>query len=67
MTYVRTRIALDRLLPGQRLRVMLRGTEARQNVPETARQQGHQIVSETSLPDGRWEVIIRKNQGKSVF
>ena len=62
MTYVRTRIALDRLLPGQHLRVMLSGADARHNVPASARLQGHRIVSETLLPDGRCEVIIRKKQ-----
>ena len=65
MTYVRTRMALDRLLPGQRLRVTLCGAEARQNVPATARLQGHQILSETLLDAGRWEVIIRKQQGSA--
>ncbi len=37
MTFVRTRLALDRLKPGQTLLVSLRGTEPLRNVPRTAR------------------------------
>ncbi len=42
MTFVRTRLALERLAPGQTLLVLLRGGEPRLNVPRTAAAQGHQ-------------------------
>ena len=40
MTFVRTRLALDRMAPGQILLVRLRGEEPLRNVPRTAREQG---------------------------
>ena len=45
MTFVRTRLALDRLSVGQVLLVRLRGDEPRRNVPMTATEQGHAVLS----------------------
>jgi tRNA 2-thiouridine synthesizing protein A len=60
MTFVRTRLALDRLAPGQVLMVLLRGDEPIRNVPATARQLGHEVLAETVLPDGGMELILRR-------
>jgi TusA-related sulfurtransferase len=60
MTFVRTRLALDRLPTGAVLRVVLRGDEPRRNVPRTAREQGHAILSETPAGDGCVAMLIRK-------
>jgi TusA-related sulfurtransferase len=46
MTYVRTRLALDRLRSGQVLEVRLRGADPAANVPRTALQQGHAVLSQ---------------------
>ena len=47
MTFVRTRLALDRMSPGQVLLVRLRGEEPLKNVPKTAAEQGHTVLSLT--------------------
>ncbi len=60
MTFVRTRLALDRLRPGDLLLVQLRGDEPRRNVPRTAAEQGHDVVSVTDRADGIAEVLIRR-------
>ncbi len=60
MTFVRTRLALDRLQAGQKLGVTLRGAEAAANVPATARAQGHAVLDTAVLPDGRTRVLLRK-------
>ncbi len=52
MTFVRTRLALDRLSTGQILRVRLRGEEPLRNVPRTAAEQGHRVVSLETDSDG---------------
>jgi TusA-related sulfurtransferase len=63
MTFVRTRLALDKLAVGALLRVRLRGAEPLRNVPRTAREQGHAILAETPGPDGVAELLIRKGGG----
>lgn len=60
MTFVRTRLALDRLSAGQILQVRLRGEEPRRNVPQTAEALGHQVVALHDAPDGTAELVIRK-------
>lgn len=60
MTFVRTRLALDRLAPGQVLLVRLRGDEPRRNVPATAREQGHAVLAEHELGGGVTIVLLRR-------
>ncbi len=60
MTFVRTRLALDRLHSGQTLLVLLRGEEPAQNVPRAARQQGHEILSEETDQRGTVHLLLRK-------
>lgn len=60
MTFVKTRIALDRLSPGQTLRVRLRGDEPTRNVPRTATEQGHTVLEQREEADGTVLLLIRK-------
>jgi tRNA 2-thiouridine synthesizing protein A len=60
MTFVRTRLALDRLRPGQTLLVRLRGEEPLRNVPRTAAGLGHEVLSLTPQADGTHLLLLRR-------
>ncbi len=60
MTFVRTRLALDRMKTGETLLVLLRGAEPLANVPRTAREQGHEVVSLETAPDGVSRLLLRR-------
>ncbi len=60
MTFVHTRLALDRLASGEVLRVRLKGDEPRRNVPRTAAEQGHAVLSVEDASDGTTVVAIRR-------
>ena len=60
MTFVRTRLALDRMAPGQILSVRLRGDEPLRNVPRTAREQGHEVISLDTGSDGVSRLLLRR-------
>jgi len=62
MTFVKTRIALDRLSPGQTLLVRLRGEEPLRNVPRTASEQGHAVLEQREDADGTTLLLIRKGK-----
>jgi TusA-related sulfurtransferase len=62
MTFVKTRIALDRLSPGQILLVRLRGDEPTRNVPRTAAEQGHTVLDQHQDADGTTLLLLRKGQ-----
>jgi len=44
MTFVRTKLKLERMQPGEVLHVRLRGDEPLRNVPRAARDEGHIIM-----------------------
>ncbi len=60
MTFVRTRLALDRMRPGETLLVRLRGEEPLRNVPRTAREQGHAVLSLETGADGVSVLLLRR-------
>ena len=60
MTFVRTRLALDRMAPGQVLRVRLRGDEPLRNVPRNAIEQGHSVLALETAADGISTLLLRK-------
>lgn len=62
MTYVRTKLKLEALAPGALLEVLLKGAEPLKNVPRSAREEGHEVVSLEPRPDGTHRLVLRKQQ-----
>ena len=59
MTFVRTKLRLERMQPGETLAVRLRGDEPLRNVPRAARDEGHTILAIEADGDANI-VIIRR-------
>jgi tRNA 2-thiouridine synthesizing protein A len=60
MTFVRTRLALDKMAPGETLLVTLKGDEPLRNVPRSATEQGHEVLSLETDESGVSRLIIRR-------
>lgn len=60
MTFVRTRLALDRMESGNVLLVLLRGEEPRRNVPASAVALGHAVLAESAETDGTVRLWLRR-------
>ena len=60
MTYVRTKLALEALAPGNVLAVVLRGEEPRRNIPHSARDEGHAVLGLEPREDGTHVLWLRK-------
>lgn len=60
ITYVKTKIALEKILPGERLAVILRDGEPLENVPRAAAEDGHRVVEIVEVRDGIYRVVIEK-------
>ena len=60
MTFVRTRLALDRMQPGQTLLVRLRGAEPLANVPRAAAELGHAVLALDTGADGVSRLLLRR-------
>ena len=63
MTYVRTKLRLETLAPGELLEVLLTGDEPLRNVPRSAREEGHEVLGLERLPSGAHRLLIRKQGG----
>jgi TusA-related sulfurtransferase len=63
LTYVKTRIALERLADGELLEILLADGEPVESVPRSAAEEGHVVVSVATLgeaPGAGWRVVLRK-------
>ena len=64
MTFVRTKLAIEKMASGEILEVRLKGAEPLANVPRSAREHGHEVLSiepeDDGSPDDIHIVRIRK-------
>jgi TusA-related sulfurtransferase len=66
MTFVKTRLLIERMAPGEVAEVRLKGEEPLKNVPESVAELGHAILSlepesaETGAAQAVWRLKIRK-------
>jgi len=61
MTFVRFKLEMDRLAPGELLEVILKRGEQIQNVPRSIKAEGHQIES-VKDENGAFRVVVRKGK-----
>lgn len=60
MTFVRTKLRLERMQSGEVLSVRLRGEEPLRNVPRAARDEGHVVLGIEAVGDAHVVTIRRK-------
>ena len=60
MTYVRTKLELEALADGEELEILLRGEEPLRNVPQSAREEGHEVLGLDRLDADVWRLRLRK-------
>ncbi len=65
LTFVKTKLLIESMQPGQTAEVRLRGREPLENVPRSVREHGHAILSlepeDTSQPsDGIHRLVLQK-------
>ena len=67
MTFVMTKLLLERMATGQTAAVRMRAGEPLENVPRSVREHGHTVLSlqagEQSGPDSTHLLVIRKEEG----
>jgi len=60
MTFVKTKLALSKLAPGDILEVLLTEGEPLENIPKTATEQGHQVLEITHVEGPIHKIRIKK-------
>ena len=64
MTFVKTKIELSKLQPGDILEVLLAEGEPLDNVPRNAKEQGYNVLSVEHVEGTIHKVTIKKKKGK---
>jgi tRNA 2-thiouridine synthesizing protein A len=59
-TFVRTKLALEDLPMGARLRVIVDHEPATRNIPRSAAEWGQEVIGVTGLSPGTWAIDLRK-------
>ncbi len=60
MTFVKTKIQLDKMEKGQVLEVVLREGEPLANVPKSAEQDGHKVLDISKDDDRVYKILIER-------
>ena len=59
-TFVRTKLRLEELATGARLRVLVDHEPAMRNIPRSAAEWGQKVLGVAAIAGGRWEIWIEK-------
>lgn len=59
-TFVKSKLAIEEMLPGQVLSVIVDYLPATQNVPRSMENEGNDILKVEKLDDSDWQIVIRK-------
>ncbi|MBL28002.1 MAG: SirA protein [Rhodospirillaceae bacterium] len=60
LTFVKTRLKIERIAPGETLEVRLNGGEPLENVPRSVRELGHTVLSQSREDGEVYRLLIRK-------
>ena len=60
MTFVKTRLMLDKTPKGEALHVLLKGEEPLRNVPRSAKELGHEVSEPKLVGENAYEIVITK-------
>lgn len=62
VTFVKAKVALEELEPGDLIAVHMNDGEPVQNVPRSIKEEGHQILKLVDNQDGTYDLIVRKGE-----
>lgn len=59
-TFVKSKLALEDMEPGQILRVIVDNPESAENVPRSLANEGNEVLSVGQAGGGSWSILVRK-------
>jgi tRNA 2-thiouridine synthesizing protein A len=60
-TFVKSKLALEIMQPGQVLRVIVDNDESAANVPRSMQNEGHNVLGVARLNDKDWQIVVQKS------
>ncbi len=62
-TFVKTKLALETMDPGQVLRVIVDHLPATENIPRSLKGEGNEVLDVRQINETDWQIIARKGSG----
>ena len=62
ITFVKAKVAIEELDPGQILSVHMNDGEPVQNVPRSMKEEGHKVLKLIQNEDGTYDLIVEKGE-----
>ncbi len=59
-TFVKSKLILEQMEPGEILKVLLDYKPSVENVPKSMREEGQEVLEVKEVGENLWEVIVRK-------
>jgi TusA-related sulfurtransferase len=59
-TFVKSKLALEDLAPGQVLRVIVDNPESAENVPRSLANEGNEVLGVGPVGTGAWSILVKK-------
>jgi TusA-related sulfurtransferase len=60
-TFVKSKLALEMMQPGQVLRVIVDNDESAANVPRSMQNEGHSVLGVSKLNQKDWQIVVQKS------
>ena len=60
-TFVKSKLALEIMQPGQVLRVIVDNDESAANVPRSMQNEGYNVLGVTKLNNKDWQIVVQKS------
>ena len=60
MTFVKTKLAIERINQGERIKVIFNSQEAKTNVPKSLSEVNHKIITIKNIDKEKFYIIIEK-------
>lgn len=62
MTFVHSKIEIDRMNDGEVLEIILDNIPALENVPKSLKDEGHEILEVKKISDKDWRIVVIKKE-----
>ncbi len=66
LNFVKTKLKLEEMQPGQILEVIIDDGESMRNVPRSLKEDGHKIIKVEQLRDNSFSLLIKKEGGANA-
>ncbi len=60
MTFVKTKLRLDQMVPGDVLEILMKDGDPLQNIPKTCQEQGFEVLEIGRVRDDVHKVVVKK-------